>query len=162
MRHTVDHQKTKFYQAEHEAIRTYNQQYSEVVLNLDDAQWFLQQIKSSWFFKKNNGSPMLKLHEFERRKDIIGFYSHQKNRIYLDPHAMTEINICHEVAHHLQSQISEDLPAHGPVFTTLYLGLVFSMNTNGYFSILLSSFLDYDVDYYHQTLQAQLLPQVAN
>lgn len=157
MRSTIDHQKTKFYQAEHQAIIEHYQEHGKEILGLDEAQWFLNDIKSSAYYKKHNGSPDLILELFECRKEVIGYYSHKKNCIFLDPDEMTEINICHEVAHHLQFQISDDLPAHGPVFTTFYLALVFTINNNGYFSTLFNSLLEHDVDYYHGRLEADLL-----
>jgi len=157
MRATIDHQRRKFYNAEHIALAQHYDEYDEVILDYEAATTYLNHIKASWYYKKHNGCPNLQLAHFTRHRKIIGYYSHNHNCIYLEPNALTEINICHEVAHHLQFQISDDLPAHGPVFTTFYLGLLFTLNTEGFFSTLLSKFLEHNVDYYQKRLEHDLL-----
>jgi hypothetical protein len=161
MRTTVDHQRRKFYNAEHIALAQHYEEYDQVILGYDEAATYLNHIKASWYYKKHNGCPNLQLAGFTEKRRVIGYYSHNDNSIYLDSNALTEINICHEVAHHLQFQISDDLPAHGPVFTTFYLGLLFTLNTEGFFSTLLNSFLELKVDYYQKRLEHDLLSDVA-
>ena len=146
MRKIYDHQKTKFYFAEHAGVEAALDRDELHQCSVSEIKDSLKNIKDSTYFKEMGGRQSLSMHATSFGDDDICCYLPSIEKIYIAGWGLNIRVLCHEVAHHLVFQIAIDIPPHGPTFCAIYINLLRRFAGLALAAEMMSSFIENEIE----------------